>query len=258
MIEDRTHQTNFFETRTRDAGLNELDDHLARAHELGLERLAEVEHRLEAAVVLGRELPPLVPRMRGEDLLHGTVRVGTGPLKRAVQEVRPLDPVAERLPELRLERAEREIAVGAAVRAIADDRAGERVLPALLGACRRERGRRHHREPGQGAVEHRAVDELPKARALALAQRDEDADRAHQRPAAQVGDLPAGLDRRSVRLAGEAEDPVQAEVVQIVTGAVAGRAVLAVAGDRAVDQARVLLPEALIADAEAIEHAGAE
>ena len=41
-------------------------------------------------------------------------------------------------------------------------------------------------------------------------------------------------------------------------GAVAVRPVLAVAGDRAVDEARVLLAQALVADAEAVEHARAE
>ena len=43
-----------------------------------------------------------------------------------------------------------------------------------------------------------------------------------------------------------------------MAGAVAQRAVLAVAGDRAVDEPGVLLAQALVAHAEAIEHAGAE
>ena len=41
-------------------------------------------------------------------------------------------------------------------------------------------------------------------------------------------------------------------------GAVAQRAVLAVAADRAVDDPRVDLPQRLVADAEAVEHAGPE
>ena len=51
---------------------------------------------------------------------------------------------------------------------------------------------------------------------------------------------------------------MSAEVVHVVAGAVAQRAVLAVAGDRAVDEPGVLLAQALVADAEAVEHAGAE
>ena len=38
--------------RTSVTGLVELDDHLARPHQLRVERLVEVEHGLEAAVVL--------------------------------------------------------------------------------------------------------------------------------------------------------------------------------------------------------------
>ena len=52
------------------AGLVELDDHLARAHELGVERLVELEHRLQAAVVLRRELPPTRRACAREDLLR--------------------------------------------------------------------------------------------------------------------------------------------------------------------------------------------
>src|SRR5262249_56320081 len=53
-------------------------------------------------------------------------------------------------------------------------------------------------------------------------------------------------------------DAVQAEVVQVVAGTVAVGAVLAVPGDRAVDESGVGLAENVIADAEAIEHARAE
>ena len=77
-------------------------------------------------------------------------------------------------------------------------------------------------------------------------------------PPPEVGDLPGGLDRRAVRVAGEAEDAVQAQVVLVVAGAVAVGAVLAVARDRAVDERRVRLRELLVADAEPVEHARAE
>ena len=114
------------------------------------------------------------------------------------------------------------------------------------------------REPRQRAVGHRDVDELALAGAVALAQRDEDPDRGHQRPAAEVGDLARGLHRRPVALAGQAEQPDEPEVVHVVAGAVAVGAVLPVAGDRAVDEPGVLLAQPLVADAEAVHHAGAE
>ena len=48
--------------RARGARLVELGDHLARADELGVERLVELEHGLQAAVVLGGERRPLGAR----------------------------------------------------------------------------------------------------------------------------------------------------------------------------------------------------
>ncbi len=98
----------------------------------------------------------------------------------------------------------------------------------------------------------------PCAGDLALAQRHEDPDRGHQRAAAEVGDLARRLDRRPVALAGQPEQADEPEVVHVVAGAVAVRPVLAVAGDRAVDDPGVLLLEPLVADPEPVQHAGAE
>ena len=92
-------------------GLIKLDDHLAGGHELGAERLVELEHRLEAAVVLGGELAPLLTGPRGEDLGDGAVRVGAGRVERMIDEVLAADTETPGAPELRLERAERDVAV---------------------------------------------------------------------------------------------------------------------------------------------------
>src|ERR671917_417029 len=108
--------------RTR---LVDLDDHLARAHELGVERLVELEHRLEAAVVLRGELAPLLARALQEDPLDLGVRVGARRLELVLDQVLAADSPAPRLPELRLERAERDVAVRARVGAVAEDRAGQ-------------------------------------------------------------------------------------------------------------------------------------
>jgi hypothetical protein len=67
-----------------------------------------------------------------------------------------------------------------------------------------------------------------------------------------------GLDRRPVGFAGQPEQPDQAEVVHVVAGAVAQRSVLAVARDRADDEAGVRLAQRVVAHAEAVEDAGAE
>src|SRR6476619_1446391 len=52
--------------------------------------------------------------------------------------------------------------------------------------------------------------------------------------------------------------PHQAKVIHVVPRAVAVGAVLAVPGDRAVDEPLVHLVQPLVADAEAVEHARAE
>src|SRR5262249_59788456 len=105
--------------RPRRAGLVELDDHLARADELGIERLVEVQDGLQAAVVLGGEGAPLLAAAPGEDLLDLAMGVAARCGELLLDEVLAPDAAAPRLPELRLQRAEGDPAVGAAVRAVA-------------------------------------------------------------------------------------------------------------------------------------------
>jgi len=57
---------------------------------------------------------------------------------------------------------------------------------------------------------------------------------------------------------GQPQQADKSEVVHVVTGAVAVRAVLPVAGDRAVDETGVLLAQSVVANAELVEHARAE
>ena len=89
-------------------------------------------------------------------------------------------------------------------------------------------------------------------------QRRHHAEGGHQGAAAEVGDLAARLHRRPVLGAGQPEQADQPEVVHVVAGALGVGAVLAVAGDRAEDDRRVRLAHPLVADAEPVEHAGAE
>ena len=118
-----------------------------------------------------------------------------------LEQVGALDARAERLPELRLERAAADPAVGALVGQVTGDAAVEHLLAALRHAPVGEERGGDHRQPGERAVGHRDVDELALARALALGQRGEDPERRHQPAAAEVGDLargaaPAGRRRR--------------------------------------------------------------
>ena len=208
--------------------------------------------------MLAGEGLPLVAPARAEDLLDLPVRLAPRALELLVEQVLAADAVAPVAPELRLQRAERHPAVGALVGAVADQRAGQLGVAALRGDAVAEPAGRDHGEPAQRAVGHRDVDELALARAVALAQRREDAEGGHQRAAADVGDLPRRLHRRAAAVAGQPEQADQAEVVHVVPAAVAVRAVLAVAGDRAVDQPRVDLPQAVVADAQAVQDARPE
>ena len=134
------------------ARLIELHDHLSRAHELRVERLVQVEQRLEAAVVVRRELRPLVARAPEEDPLHLGVRLGAGRVELALDQVLAPDAPAPRLPELRLERTERHPAVAAGVRSVADERAGQLEVAPVRRALLREVASCDQREPGQRAV----------------------------------------------------------------------------------------------------------
>src|SRR5688572_25266820 len=68
-------------------GLIELDDHLACPHELRFERLVQVEHWLEAAVVLRGELAPLLARALEEQALDLRVRLRARRLELLLDQV---------------------------------------------------------------------------------------------------------------------------------------------------------------------------
>src|SRR5947209_4851790 len=103
--------------------LDQLDNHLPRAHEVRGQRLVEIEHRLQAAVVLGGKLLPLGARARGEDLTDGAMRLRARRIEGVVDEILAVYAPAELGPELRLERAQRHVAVGATVGPVAGDAA---------------------------------------------------------------------------------------------------------------------------------------
>ena len=188
----------------------ERDDHLAVAHELGLERLVELKDGLQAAVVLGGELLPFPARACLEELDDLRVGLGAGPFELALDQLLAPYPPTPGLPELGLERAKRDPAVGALVGPVTDQRARERQPPAAGHGAVGEVRAGDHRQPGERAIGHRDVDDLALAGAglrgspatglrggaVALAQRGEDAEGAHQRAAPEIGDLPGGLNGR--------------------------------------------------------------
>ena len=162
---------------------------------------------------------PLGARPLEEDALDLGVRLRARSLELLLDQVLAADAAAPLLPELGLERAERDPAVLAGVGPVADEPAAQLALAARRDDAVAEVAGRHHAEPGQRAVEHRHVDELALAAALALAQRGENPEGRHQRAAADVGDLAGGLNGRPAGLAGQAEQAAEAEVVHVVARA---------------------------------------
>src|SRR3712207_7443463 len=60
---------------------SELDHHLPLTHQLGVQGLVEVQDGLQAAVVLGGEGAPLLPRAVEEDPLDFVMGLGAGRLR---------------------------------------------------------------------------------------------------------------------------------------------------------------------------------
>ena len=127
------------------------------------------------------------------------------------------------------------------------DRAGREVLVEV---------QRHEREHAVGDrhVEVRAV--AGRARGD---ERGEDRDHRVHAAAGAVADGRAGQRRAAVGVAaGAVEVAADREVVEVVAGPLRVRAVLAVAGGRAVDDAGVHRVHRLVADAEPVDDAGPE
>ena len=94
----------------------------------------------------------------------------------------------------------------------------------------------------------------PRAGPLARTQGGHGAERPPQPAAHEVGELDPGHPRRLAGAAPHPEHAGQGQVVGVVTGAVAPRPVLPVAGDRDQHEARVARAQYVPAEAEARHH----
>ena len=204
------------------AWLVELDDHLARAHERGVERLLELEHRLQAAVVLGRERRPLRARAGGEDRLDLAVGRGRRRVELALEQVLAPDARAPRRPELRLERAEGHVPPSAQrVGAVAEQGAAEHDLPAARAAPAARRARRAatiaSQDSAPSAIETSTSWPSPERSRSRSAARIPNA--AISAPPPRSAIWPAACTGGPSRLAREREQPDQPEVVEVVARA---------------------------------------
>ena len=229
-----------------------LDEDLARLHVWVVGGLAELEDRRHAGVGTVEDRAPLVagPRLeaRGDQGPEVVELVELELAGRLVLDAEQLDELGE---ELRLQRADGHVlAVGGLVDVVERRATVEQVAgPALVeGSGGEERG--EHDVEVCGAVDDRGVDHLPLSRHLALEQCGQDADDEVRRSAAEVADQVRGELRLLLHLAQAVQSAGDRDVVHVVAGGLAPRAVLAPAGHPAVDQPRVAGVADVGADAE--------
>src|SRR5262249_59901827 len=130
--------------------------------------------------------------------------------------------LAERAPEVGLERSHRDVAaVAGLVDRVAGMASGEHRV-AVRGLFPLEQIAEHvHDLPGDRAVHHGDVDHLAAPGLLARPEGGEDAHRCHQGTAPDVGDLHPGDGRRTSRRAGASDDAREAEAVYGLPPAIA-------------------------------------
>ncbi len=190
--------------------------------------------------------------------LRPPVGIRAGPLELLLDQVLTPDAGAPRPPELRLERTERDPAVLARVWPVTDQLAGELEPTALrhLPLAKYPPATSASHESAPSAIEMSTSCPSPERSRSRTAARTPIA--AISAPPPMSAIWPAACIGGPPASPVSAEQADQPEVVHVVARAIAVGAVLTVARDRAVDEARVLLAQALVADAEPVEHARAE
>ena len=113
----------------------------------------------------------------------------------------------------------------------------------------------HQREE---VVGHRDVEMAAAAARVALAQREQDVEHGRIAAAGDVRDQGWRDHRRAVRTGGEVQQAGFGQIVEIVRRDLRLGPALAVAGDRAIDQARIDRRERRMAEPEALHHARAK
>ena len=222
--------------------------------------LVELEHDLDAAVVMREQGDPLGRALRHEDRgeLRAQALLGGEVADELVDRGRSPDRGVQGDPELGLERAHREVAiVGRAIHAVAGEAAVQRLVTTRRVEAAVEvaelRGEQRER-----ALRHRDIEVDAAPRALATEQRREDPRRGPQRATRKICDLHARQHRRPAGDAAHRERPGQRGVVEVVTCAMRIGSGLAEAADRAQDDLRIRCGEGRVPDAELVHHARPE
>src|ERR687895_2042466 len=247
-----------------DDGMPDLGDHVTGGHVRVVESLVVGEDRPAGHTGRPQHLDPVrggLGRRDGLDLalqlVDGGHAIGEGDEPGIVEPLRPLEDVEHQaLPQPVVVGADRHIAVRRAVRLV-------RRRPAMPGA-----GLRGHLavsevraglpdRPGQRGVHQRDVHVL----ALAAVATDHlgGEDRIDRgRAGREVGDGDAHLGGTATGLPGHPHEAGHALRHDVEAGPVAVRAGLAETADGAVEDVRSYVPYGLVADPEAVHHAGTE
>ncbi len=222
-------------------------------------RLAQGQHRCHAGVAPFELASPFVARagdqFSGDRVSHlrPQARVVLA-LDEALVQAKGLRELGK---ELRLERTHGDVlAVGGGIGAVKRCAAVEQVGAALVvvpAACGQQAVK--DRQQRRRAVDHRGVDHLAAARALALEQRGHQTERQVQRAAAVVADQIQRRHRLAVGWADRVQRTGQRDVVDVVAGGLRQRPALPVARHAPVDQLGVARGAFVGADAESLGHA---
>ena len=159
--------------------------------------------------------------------------------------------------ELWLDGADRDVAaVGAFVGVVVGRAAVEHVGATFVGPQAGGAHLPHHLDQNAGTVDHCGVHDLPPAGTLPFPERREYADQQEHRAAAEVTGQVQRRHRPLVGPADGVQDPVQRDVVDVVTRLLAARAGLSPAGHPGVDQPVVDLGAVLGAQTQPLGDAG--
>src|SRR5580704_9804069 len=115
-----------------------------------------------------------------------------------------------------------------------------------------------HGGPAHESVHHRDIAVLSATRTRGGVERDHDRKCGIERTATEIADLESRHRRAAALTAAEHQDAGDGRIVEVVSGTVAKRSILAITADAAEHDPGIDLSQGCVADAETIHHAGAK
>ncbi len=226
-------------------------------------RFGQRQHRRETRIAAFEAFAPERTRLRLQQRRDATAQrrpIVERVLARRIDIVQT-EPLQQLGIELRLDRAEADVAVGAFEDVVERRGAEEEIARRIVAPGHRAAALVDERREGGHAIDHRRIDHLPAAAAVLLSgfeQCADDAEGEEHRAAAHVADERGRDHRRFARPAGQRHRARQRDVVDVVAGRLRKRAMLAPTGDPSIDELRVACRHGIGAESQALHHAGAK